>query len=130
MNIVLDTNVLVSALWSADSKPADILNHVLSGRFRICYDYRILEEYYNVLRRPKFGFSQWEISWLLDFIKMNGISVIPTNLSDIPFADESDRKFLEVAKFCYAPIITGNLKHYPNDDSIISVSDFHRLYIS
>ena len=130
MNIVLDTNVLVSALWSADSKPADILNHVLSGRFRICYDYRILEEYYNVLRCPKFGFSQWEISWLLDFIKMNGISVIPTNLSDIPFADESDRKFLEVAKFCYAPLITGNLKHYPNDDSIISVSDFHRLYIS
>ena len=129
MNIVLDTNVLVSALWSADSKPAAILNQILSGRFRVCYDHRILEEYYNVLRRPKFGFSQWEVSWLLDFIRANGISVIPQPLSDVPFADESDRKFLEVAKFCFAPLITGNMKHYPQDENIISVSDFHRLYI-
>lgn len=30
MNIVLDINVLVSALWSADSKPAIIINSVLN----------------------------------------------------------------------------------------------------
>lgn len=36
MNIVLDTNILVSALWSADSKPAIILNGVLSRRFTVC----------------------------------------------------------------------------------------------
>lgn len=56
MNIVLDTNVLVSALWSADSKPALIVNGVLSRRFTVCYDYRILNEYYAVLKRPQISF--------------------------------------------------------------------------
>ena len=68
MNIVLDTNVLVSALWSADSKPAIIINGVLSRRFTACYDYRIISEYYTVLKRPKFHFEEWEIQSLLAHI--------------------------------------------------------------
>lgn len=125
MNIVLDTNVLVSALWSSSSKPAAIITKVLSNRFRLCYDYRIINEYNRVLYRPKFGFSDWEIRHLLDPIIKDGISVVPDPLPDIPFADESDRKFLEVAKFCNALLVTGNTKHYPDDDSIITVADFY-----
>ena len=30
--------------------------------------------------------------------------------------DESDRKFYEVAKFCHAPLITGNIKHFPDEE--------------
>lgn len=123
MNIVLD--VLVSALWSPSNKPATILNAVISRRFTACYDYRILEEYNKVLHRLKFGFSEWEITCLLEPIIKNGISIIAEPLPEVPFADESDRKFYEVAKFCYAPLITGNTKHYPQDSCITTVADFY-----
>lgn len=128
MNIVLDTNVLVSALWLADSKPGVILNAVISGRFTACYDYRILDEYNQVLHRPKFGFSEWEIQYLLDPLIKKGMSVIPVPLPKAVFSDESDRKFLEVAKYCEALLITGNLRHYPQDPCIISVADFYGKY--
>lgn len=128
MNIVLDTNVLVSALWTSSSKPASILNAVISRRFTVCYDHRILNEYNRVLRRPKFGFSEWEIICLLDPIIKNGISVIARPLPEILFTDESDKKFYEVAKFCCAPLITGNIKHYPLDSCITTVADFYQLY--
>lgn len=130
MNIVLDTNVLVSALWSADSKPAIIINSVLSRRFTACYDYRIINEYYTVLKRPKFRFEEWEIQSLLSHITSNGISIIADPLTDIPFTDESDRNFYEVAKFCHAPLITGNTKHYPTENCIITVADFYNMYYS
>ncbi len=128
MNIVLDTNVLVSALWSPSSKPATILNAVISRKFTACYDYRILSEYNKVLRRPKFGFSEWEIICLLEPIIKNGISVIAEPLPKIPFTDDSDKKFYEVAKFCHSPLITGNTKHYPQDSCITTVADFYQLY--
>ena len=130
MNIVLDTNVLVSAFWSSDSKPAAIVNGVISRRFSICYDYRILDEYYDVLKRPKFGFDESEIQVILSFISKNGISVIADPLPDVPFIDESDKKFYEVAKYCHAPLITGNKKHYPHENNIISVSDFFNEYFN
>ena len=128
MNIVLDTNVLVSALWSSDSKPGYIVNAVIAGRFTACYDYRILDEYERVLRRAKFGFLPWEVDYLLEPIVRGGLSVVPEPLIDIPFADESDRKFLEVARFCDAVLITGNMKHYPQDAQIMTVAEFYEKY--
>lgn len=129
MNIVLDTNVLVSALWSTSSKPGAIINAVIARKFTACYDYRILDEYVKVLHRPKFGFQDWEINYLLDPLIKNGISVVPEPLPDIPFTDESDRKFLEVAKYCDAYVVTGNIKHYPNDSCIITVAEFCDRYL-
>jgi len=129
MNIVLDTNVLVSALWSANSKPAAIVNAVLACRFTACYDYRILDEYTKVLHRPKFKFNDWEINSLLDHIIKNGISVIPEPLPNISFTDESDKKFVEVSKFCDAYVVTGNIKHYPIDPCIITVAEFCERYL-
>ena len=128
MNVVLDTNVLVSALWSSDSKPGYIVNAVIAGRFTACYDYRILDEYERVLRRAKFGFLPWEVDYLLEPIVRGGLSVVPEPLIDIPFVDESDRKFLEVARFCDAVLITGNMKHYPQDAQIMTVAEFYEKY--
>lgn len=129
MNIVLDTNVLVSALWSANSKPGAVVNAVIARKFTACYDYRILDEYQKVLHRPKFGFQDWEINYLLDPVIKNGISVVPEPLPDIPFTDESDRKFFEVARYCEAYVVTGNIKHYPEDPCIITVADFCDRYL-
>ena len=132
MNIVLDNNVLISALWSANSKAAVIVNAVLSRNFSVCYDYRILNEYYHILRQPKFTFMEWEIQSLLNFITANGISVVADPLPDISFTDESGKnfckKFYEVAKFCNAALITESKKIFPQDSCVITVADFHKKY--
>lgn len=128
MNIVLDNNVLISALWSANSKSAVIVNAVLSRNFSVCYDYRILNEYYHILRHPKFAFTDWEIQSLLSVITANGISVAADPLPNISFNDERSKKFYEVAKFCYATLITESKKDFPQDSCVITVADFHKKY--
>lgn len=123
MLVVIDTNILVSALWSKNGAPARAVGLVLSGQITPCYDHRIMLEYRQVLQRPKFRFRPAEINALLDWFKQSGRSVVPASL-DVTFVDEADRKFYEVAKYCGAVLITGNLKHFPNDDAVMSVSDF------
>ena len=123
MLVVIDTNILVSALWSRSGAPARAVGLVLSGHLIPCYDHRIMLEYRQVLQRPKFRFRPSEINALMDWFKQTGRSVIPAPV-DISFVDEADRKFYEVAKYCGAVLITGNLKHFPNDDAVMSVSDF------
>ena len=128
MNIVLDTNVLVSALWSPDGKPGTVVHAAIARRFTLCYDHRILDEYQRVLRRAKFGFSEWEVNYLLEPLVKYGISVVPEPLPQISFVDESDRKFFEVAKYCCAPLVTGNARHYPADPAVTTVAEFYERY--
>lgn len=123
MLAVIDTNILVSALWSKSGAPARAVGLVFSGQLIPCYDHRIMLEYQQVLQRPKFRFRPAEVNALLDWFKQAGRSVVPAPL-DVPFADEADRKFYEVAKYCGAVLITGNLKHFPHDEAVMSVSDF------
>ena len=123
MLAVIDTNVLVSAFWSKDGAPAKILALIQNGRLTPCYDARILEEYRGVLLRPKFGFIEWEVGGIMSQIENDGMSVVPCPLN-VPFTDEDDRKFYEVAKHCNAVLITGNLKHFPKDELVQSVAVF------
>lgn len=130
MNIVLDTNILVSAIWSPGRNASTILNAVFAGKFTACYDFRILEEYDRVLHYPKLFFSEWEIQSILEPIIRYGLSVVPDSLVDIPFErDESDRKFYEVAKFCDAILITGNRSHFPDDPSVMTMAEFLERYL-
>ena len=124
--VVLDTNVLVYALWTPKGKASAILTETLSGNLQACYDYRILKEYREVLCRPKFHFSLSYVFTVLDSLSRNGVSVVPPPLPDAPFTDEDDRAFYEVAKFCHAPLITGNVRHFPDDPCITTIADFYR----
>ena len=127
MNVVLDTNILVSAVWSPGKTAGDILVAALSGRFNIFYDLRIIEEYFRVLHYPKFGFEDWEIDAVLEPIVKYGTVIAAKPAPDVAFTDESDRKFYEVAKTAGAILVTGNMKHYPSDGIAMSTSDFHAL---
>ena len=122
MRIVLDTNILVSALLSPDGKPAQIFNRFLRGEFTLCYDGRILREYEQVLYRAKFHFEPEKVKAILDYIRLVGLEVDAPQ-SDVVFVDEFDKKFYEVAKFASAVLITGNLKHFPEDPIVKSVHD-------
>ena len=123
MLVVLDTNILVSSLWSRNGAPARVVSMILTGQLIPCYDYRILTEYRQVLSRPRFNFSDGEIDSLLEWIETSGRSIVADPIND-PFIDESDKKFYEVAKLCGAILITGNLKHFPNDPHVMNVSSF------
>ena len=127
MLVVLDTNILVSALWSKNGAPARVLSLIVSGALIPCYDYRILGEYKEVLSRPKFRFTSGEVSALLDWIIDTGCSVAAEPLH-VDFTDEADKKFYEVAKFCGATLITGNIKHFPKDNAVLTVSEFLEQY--
>lgn len=122
MFVILDTNVIVSALLSPHGKPAYVFNRFVEGDFTLCADERILEEYYVVLSREKFHFDLTYIEQIMSFIRSKAIIVSPTPLA-IPFSDESDKKFFEVAKVCNAVLITGNAKHFPADPLIKSMNE-------
>jgi putative PIN family toxin of toxin-antitoxin system len=118
MLVVVDTNIVVSAFWSRNGNPAKIIGLIQNNIITPCYDYRILEEYENVLLRKKFRFEKWEVNDFLAQIKHDGLSVVVKPLS-VNFPDESDKMFYEVAKHCNAILITGNVKHFPSDDFIM-----------
>jgi putative PIN family toxin of toxin-antitoxin system len=112
MLVVLDTNILVSALLSPFGPPARVLDLALSGDIRLAYDDRITAEYREVLARPKFGFAPEDVTMVLAYLEADGEHVIAPPL---PYAlpDADDLPFLEVAAQAEAVLITGNAAHYP-----------------
>jgi len=122
-HIVLDTNILISALWSKGGNPATVVRRVLEGDFAMCYDSRIIAEYTDVLHRPEFPFETSDIHMLLDGIKQRGISVVVPKI-EVAFTDDDDRMFYEVAIFFKATLITGNTRHYPEEPFIMTATEF------
>lgn len=132
MNIVLDTNVLVSGLLTPFGTSGEIVRMVFSGELVLYIDARILSEYQDVLHRPKFNFNKDHIGVLLDFIKQYGqiISSVPLQH---PLPDADDEPFLEVAiTGKVKSLITGNASHYPElfreGIGIFSPSEFIDFY--
>ena len=125
--VVLDTNVLVSALWSEQGNPYKIVEMVFKNEIMPYFNHEIIEEYLEVLCRDRLNFSKDKVVSLLNQIMKNGIiseSVISTTI----FADESDRKFYDIAKANEAVLITGNIKHYPEEPFIITPQKFLEKY--
>ena len=130
MNIVIDTNIIVSAVWSPGRNATKILEAVFCRKFTVCYDYRILEEYDRVLHYRKLKFTENEIDSVLTPIIRNGISIVPDPIKDVSFErDETDRKFYEVAKYCNAILVTGNHVHYPEDKDIMLPAVFVERFL-
>ncbi len=121
--VVLDTNVLVSALWKRPSHPAAILDLVALRQLQPVYSAEIMLEYKAVLLRPGFKFSYYDVINLIDLISNEGLSMLAPP-SSLPFIDESDRKFYDIAKSANAHLITGNKKHFPNEVFIASPAEF------
>jgi uncharacterized protein len=124
VNVVIDTNVLISGLINPDGTPAKIINLLINERITIFYDNRILQEYIGVLHREKFGFTTKLIDPLLDFIKNEGQFVTADPITT-HFSDEKDKMFLEVTKSAAVDyLITGNTKHFPENNRIVTPKEF------
>lgn len=134
MNIVLDTNVLVSGLLTPFGPCGEIVRMVSSGELTLSLDARILIEYQEVLDRPKFKFDKDKVAALLDHIEHRGVTVASSPLRQ-PLPDIDDEPFLEVAIAARAIcIVTGNQVHFPTElcqgVMVLSPSDFLVFYKS
>ncbi len=114
IRVVLDTNVLVSALLQPQGMPARALLIVLSGTAaQLCVSGDIYAEYDEVVRRPKFNRSEVVIEQALRAIRQNGFWVKPSVKVRV-CSDPDDDIFLECAQAARAHyVVTGNLKHFP-----------------
>lgn len=113
---VIDTNVLVSAMMKMNSIPWQMVAESLTGRVIPLLNEEILEEYRNVLNRPKFRFPKSAIETLLDGLLERGILVDAVSVEEM-IPDPKDIVFYEVVmearKTQEAYLVTGNLKHFP-----------------
>jgi len=115
MRIVLDTNVLVSAMLTGGGAPDFALQLVLQGVVTLLADSRILAEYDEVTARARFKFDEKERRILLDVLTEIAEPVISTPLR-LSLPDPDDRVFVEVAVTGGADtIVSGNTRHFiPN----------------
>ena len=123
LKVVLDTNVLVSALWTPEGNCSVIAGLVFTDKLIPCFDHRILNEYRAVLSRPRLSFSLGQTEQFLREITGRGL-LVTVSPSTFPLPDEGDRKFYDVAKFCEAFLITGNTRHYPEEPMIMTPAQF------
>lgn len=115
MRVVIDTNVLVSALYKRGSPPDHAVFAAIIGHVRPLLDQRIIAEYTAVLSRPRFAFDATLVTTLIDGLKRTGEWVDTTGVTLPPLPDEDDRPFCEVAVAGRADaIVTGNARHYPS----------------
>lgn len=114
MRLVIDTNVVISALLKPSSVPARALDAALE-RAVILYDSRIEAEYRRVLAKPKFRtLDQTVATALCDRIVTVGTHVHAGAPFTGAMKDDDDRAFVEVALHGEADaIVTGNLADFP-----------------
>jgi len=126
--IVIDTNVLVSALgW--DGKPRELLRRVINREVFLFTSHEIIGELSRVFKYPKFNFSESKRKRFLELILKLATIVEPQTKLDVVKDDTDDNMFIECAVECGAGyIISGDrhllsLREY-NNIKIITVSEF------
>ena len=129
MKVVLDTNVVVSAFLTPLGNSAIILRMVLNQEVEVFTSTIILAEYEQVLSRPKFS-GKLQLPDIQRFFEIFGDISIRINSSParIRLPDPTDLEFYSVAKAAKALLVTGNKRHYPDEEDILSPAEFLDLY--
>lgn len=120
---VIDTNVLVSSLLSADgrSNPSKVIKAVLTGIITPLYNDEIVDEYRDVLSRAKFNFAPELVENLISIFTDFGLDTMRNSADEECFPDKDDIVFYEVAMSVEdAYLVTGNIKHFPQKHFIVT----------
>ncbi len=115
IRVVLDTNILISALLSPHGPPAQVfLMTILYPDIQLCMSGNIYAEYEEVIRRPRLGRNPRVIEETLRTIRERGFWVKPTEAVHA-CSDPDDNIFLECAQMSDAHyLVTGNVKDFPS----------------
>jgi uncharacterized protein len=109
--LILDTNVIVSALISNAIPTKILFEIVLTQKVEVCLSDEIFAEYVEVLNRKKFAqYAEFKVRADIVLSKIREISKFYKSDRKIEIlSDESDNKFLELAAISSADyLITGN----------------------
>ena len=122
---VIDTNVLVSSFISRNpnSPTVRIIKAIAEGIFTPVYSDDILSEYEEVLGRGHFKLDPSAISILIQRIREIGEAVSPID-SEEDFPDLDDKVFFCTALAGDAKLVTGNIKHYPPAELVVTPAQF------
>ena len=112
--IILDTNVIISSLIQKNY-PYLIVDHCIDGNAIICVSNPILQEYIEVLGRPKFAkFTDFKTNADFLIVRLSEISETYEPIDKLKIIkDEPDNRLLELADISKADfIITGNTNDF------------------
>ncbi len=112
LRVVLDTNVLISAIIS-EGKPRDLLRKGISKEFQIITSDQLLRELGTVLRRPKFKTDEDEIHRIILALMQASEVVEIVSKFNIVEDDPKDNIVVETA--------------YDGKADLIVSGDFHLL---
>jgi uncharacterized protein len=113
LRVVLDTNIVISAVLTRDGLESHILRLALNGKLRSYASQPILREYAEVLARAKFRLSKSTRRQIVEGIESAFVILAPKP-HFLVCSDPDDNMFLECSEAAHADyLITGNLRHFP-----------------
>jgi putative PIN family toxin of toxin-antitoxin system len=110
LRVVLDTNVLISALLF-DGPPRQILRMIIAGSIDCSLSPAILDELRDVLQRPKFGFSSRQAAAVVEELCSFCEIVDPVIRISVVKADPDDDRVIECAVQAKASVIVSGDAH-------------------
>ena len=112
MRIVLDTNVIISAILNPYGSPGKILDQVFDQEISLYLSPPLIAEIRRVLRYPK----------IVDLIKQRGRTV--------EWAEEQRDKIVEIARVTTGQITINRIATDPDDDKVLECAvEAHADYI-
>jgi putative PIN family toxin of toxin-antitoxin system len=122
LRIVLDTNVLISAVIS-EGKPRQLVRLASQKRFVLIKSEEIVKEYVKVLQREKFGMTGQEVVKAKNALLKTGKTVKVTSRRRVIREDPDDDIFLNAALDGNADyIVTG-------DPHLLNLASYKRTQI-
>ncbi|MHB8487557.1 MAG: putative toxin-antitoxin system toxin component, PIN family [Candidatus Acidiferrales bacterium] len=113
LRVVLDTNVVVSALLRPKGAPAAILDSATSRQFRCFVSESLLEEYSEVIARDYLGLDQHRTARFMKDLRKIAMLVVPREKLVIA-RDPDDNQVMECAIEAEADfVVTGNVRDFP-----------------
>jgi putative PIN family toxin of toxin-antitoxin system len=114
VRVVVDTNVVISALLKPGSVPDRLLEELEARGIAAVFDERTWAEVEEVAHRRKFrAVPRARVRAILSRLASTSERVADVPAYARPMRDEDDRKVLEVALATGAVLVTGNGKDFP-----------------
>ena len=112
-SLVLDTNILVSAALHLDGPPGLLVQAILKRELACFTCPAIVEEYWDVLTRPKFARLGFPPAWFEPLLKEARHLDVDPPPWPLAGPDPDDLVFLALARRTGAVLVTGNLADFP-----------------
>lgn len=123
MIFVVDTNVVMSGVLRPASKPGRILDLMLEHRISFVASTELIEEYREVLCRPKFGFNKGLVDALVDALDAGSEHVVAMPQRTVLSEDPKDQFVIDLALVANAYIVTGNARHFTAYERVVSTAE-------